>query len=166
MPQTPQDKSRYVKKSESITRDPRLIQKNPGRKTTAKLLLNSFWGKCGEILLKPSTETVYNASHLFALVSNPFNDIRQVRIPNDDSPEVALAALANLKDRKTDNGCVNIFVAALTTCHARLQQRVLYFDTDSVIYTTKPSQPNTLLGNYRGEMTINRRGKNSVRNLR
>jgi len=56
---------------------------------------------------------------------------------------------ANLQDNQPDNERINIFVAAFTTCHARLklyesleqlQQRVLYFDTDSVIYTSKPGQ--------------------------
>ena len=68
----------------------------------------------------------------------------------------------NLKDNQPDNGRVNIFIAAFTTCHARLklysyleelQQRVLYFDTDSVIYTVKPGQPDIPLGDYLGEMT-------------
>ena len=122
-------------------------------------MLNSFWGKFGENLHKPTTEAVQNAHHLFALVSNPFNEMRQVRLSSDDTLEVVYA---NLKDNQPDKGKVNIFVAAFTTCHARLklysyleqlQQRVLYFDTDSVIYTVKPGQPDIPLGDYLGEMT-------------
>ena len=156
------DKSRYVNQyhqKEGIHLDPNLIVKNPGRKATAKLMLNSFWGKFGENLHKPTTEVVYTAHQLFALVSNPFNDIRQVRLSNDNALEVVYA---NLKENQPDNGRVNIFVAAFTTCHARLklysyleqlQQRVLYFDTDSVIYTTRSDQPRIPLGDYLGEMT-------------
>ena len=122
-------------------------------------MLNSFWGKFGENLYKPTTEAVYTVHHLFALVSNPFSDIRQVRLSNNDTLEVVYA---NLKENQPDIGRVNIFVAAFTTCHARLklysyleqlQQRVLYFDTDSVIYTTKPEQPRIPLGDHLGEMT-------------
>ena len=111
-----------------------------------------------KIFTKPTTEAVQNAHHLFALVSNPFYDIRQVRFSNDDTLEVVYA---NLKDNQPDNGRVNIFIAAFTTCHARrklysylkqLQQRVLYFDTDSVIYTFKPGQPDIPIGDYLGEM--------------
>lgn len=56
----------------------------------------------------------------------------------------------------------NVVIAAFTTAHARLklysflerlQQRVLYFDTDSVIYTNKPGEWNPLLGDYLGELT-------------
>ena len=57
---------------------------------------------------------------------------------------------------------VNIFVACFTTSYARLelynaldilQQRVLYFDTDSIIYTQKPAESLILTGNYLGEFT-------------
>ena len=55
---TPADKARYIqqyKLREGIDLDPSLIVKNPGRKATAKLMLNSFWGKFGENLHKPTT---------------------------------------------------------------------------------------------------------------
>ena len=120
-------------------------------------MLNSFCSKFGENLHKPSPEVVQNAHHLFALVSNPFNDIRQVRLSNDETLEVVYA---DLKDNQPDNGKVNIFVAAFTTCHTKLklysyleQQRVLYFNTNSFIYTVKPGQPYIPLGDYIGEMT-------------
>ena len=159
---TPTDKAQYVwlyKQKEGIDLDPNLIVKNPGRKAIAKLMLNSFWGKFGENLHKPITEVVHHAHQLFALVSNILIDIRQVRLSNEDTLEVVYA---NLKENQPDNGGINIFVAAFTTCHARLklysyleqlQQRVLYFDTDSVIFTTKPEQPRIPLGDYLGEMT-------------
>jgi len=159
---SPEDKARYVRQyrqKEGITLDPSMIQKNPGRKATAKLMLNSFWGKFGENLHKPTTQVVYNATQLFALVSDHFNDIRQVRIVNDEALEVVYA---ELKDNQPDNGRTNIFVAAFTTCWARLKlysylellkQQVLYFDTDSVIYSYKPGQVDIPLGDYLGEMT-------------
>ena len=60
---TPEDKVRYVrlyqqKELEGIALEPSLIQKNPGRKATAKLMLNKFWGQFGENLHKPTTEAV------------------------------------------------------------------------------------------------------------
>jgi len=57
---------------------------------------------------------------------------------------------------------LNIFVACFTTCWARLRlyealellgERVLYYDTDSVIYLEEPGQPNPVLGDYLGEFT-------------
>lgn len=57
---------------------------------------------------------------------------------------------------------VNIFVACFTTIYARLklckaldflQESVLYMDTDSVIYTQKPTENILPTGNYLGEFT-------------
>lgn len=78
---------------------------------------------------------------------------------------------ANLKENQPDNGKVSIFVAAFTTCWARpkiysyfeqLQQRVLYFDTDLVIYTLQPSEPDIPLGDYLGDMTDELEGDNHI----
>ena len=67
----------------------------------------------------------------------------------------------NPEDR-LDNGKTNIFIAAFTTCWARLklysyleqlQQQVLYFDTDSVVYKWSSGQPSIPLGDFLGDMT-------------
>ena len=56
----------------------------------------------------------------------------------------------------------NVVIAAFTTAYARLQlydeldmlqERVLYYDTDSIIYLSQPGQPEPRLGNYIGELT-------------
>lgn len=61
-----------------------------------------------------------------------------------------------------ENLQTNIFIATFTTCWARLklyelldllQERVLYHDTDSVIYVSKPNEPEPPLGDYLGQLT-------------
>lgn len=56
----------------------------------------------------------------------------------------------------------NVFIAVFTTCQARLKlyesleilkDRVLYYDTDSVVYTWKPGETEAALGDYLGDMT-------------
>ena len=56
----------------------------------------------------------------------------------------------------------NIFVPAFTTCHDRLklyesldtlQQQVLYYDTDSVVYKWRPGQPSIAIGDFVRDMT-------------
>ena len=56
----------------------------------------------------------------------------------------------------------NVIIAAFTTAYARLQlydeldmlqERVLYYDTDSVIFVSQPGQPEPRLGNYIGDLT-------------
>lgn len=53
-----------------ITLDYAQVQKNPGRKATAKLMLNSFWGKFGERQNKSVTATVQEPSHFFSLLTD------------------------------------------------------------------------------------------------
>lgn len=57
----------------------------------------------------------------------------------------------------------NVFIAVLTTAHARLklyealetlQERVLYYDTDSVIYRWRPAQAEIPLGDYLGDLWL------------
>ena len=48
---------------------------------------------------------------------------------------------------------VNIFIACFTTSYARLKERVLYMDTDSVIYTQKPTESSIPIGNYLGQFS-------------
>ena len=67
-----------------------------------------------------------------------------------------------MKDNVCPSHKINVFVAAFTTCHARLklyhylnmlQQQVLYYDTDSVIYKWSPGLDKIKTGDYIGEMT-------------
>ena len=69
---------------------------------------------------------------------------------------------------------LKIFVACFTTCWPRLHlyealellgQRVLYFDTDSLIYLEEPGQPNPALGDYLGEFTIELKANDHITEL-
>lgn len=158
---TDEEKQRYVheyENREGIKLDPAQIQKNPGRKATAKLMLNSFWGKFGERMNKSNIETVTTPSQLFSLVSDPLLDIRSIRMCTEEVLEVAYTSN---KDNAPKGSKTNIFIAAFTTAQARLKlyqsfekldQQVLY-DTDSVIYLWQPGLPEIELGNYLGDMT-------------
>ena len=59
-------------------------------------------------------------------------------------------------------GRSNIFIAAFTTAYAhlklygyleKLQHRVLYIDTDSLIYVVRDGESPLELGNYLGDLT-------------
>lgn len=110
-------------------------------------MLNSFWGKFGERQNKATTVTVHEPSHLFSLLTNETLEISTTRLCTEDVLEVVDTS----QDEAADKGSkVNIFIAAFTTCHARLklyealhilQQQVLYYDTDSVIYRWTPDYP-------------------------
>lgn len=77
-------------------------------------------------------------------------------------PELLEVVVREDTENQLDNGKHNIFVATFTTCHARLklyqyldllQEQVLNFDTDSVVYRCKPGQPTVPLGDYLGDIT-------------
>ena len=68
---TAEKKVQYVSDYETrqgIKLDPDNIVKNPGRKATAKLMLNSFWGKFGENLNKPQVLAITSPAALFQVL--------------------------------------------------------------------------------------------------
>lgn len=85
--------------------------------------------------------------------------VKSVNVYNDDVLKVVTV--------KKERACTpyvkgNIFIAAFTTSHVRLKlyealdtlkERVLYYDTDSVIYRTKPGQDKLPLGKFLGQFT-------------
>ena len=98
------------------------------------------------------------ARFLELLYSDAF-EVCDARMVNDDTVEVQYR---NAGEFAQQNNKVNVVIAAFTTAYARLklydlldllQERVLYYDTDSVIYVHKPGKPDPPLGNYLGDFT-------------
>ena len=159
---TPEDKAQYIrqyKEKEGITLE--RVQKNPGRKQVAKLMLNSFWGKFGERSNKSKTEQITQPHQLYKILTDSAVELSALRICTDDLLEVVYKQHAD-NDLPSDR--TNIFIAAFTTCWARLklysyletlQQQVLYYDTDSVIYKWSPGQCKIPTGDFLGEMMRN-----------
>ena len=96
---------------------------------------------------------------MFSLISNAALDISTFRLCTDDILE---AVYTSVQEKAVKGTKTNIFVAASTTCHARLklyesldtlQQQVLYYDTDSVVYKWRPGQPSIAIGDFLGDMT-------------
>ena len=157
---TPEEKARYVqqyKDREGIHLEH--VEKNPGRKQVAKLMLNSFWGKFGERPNKPTTKKIQNPVELYNLLYDPAIELSTLRICNEDVLE---AVYTQSSDNILPSVKTNIFIAAFTTCHARLKlysyldqlkHQVLYYDTDSVIYQWAPGLPKITTGDFLGEMT-------------
>ena len=159
---SPEDKHLYrqnYSQREGIALNESMIEKNPGRKATAKLMLNSFWGKFGENLRKSSTANVTTPAELYTILCDPLKNVTSIRICSEEVLEVLYTSP---DDECVENGKTNLFVAAFTTCHARLKlysylklldRQVLYFDTDSVIYSHKPGQTELDNGDYLGDLT-------------
>ena len=160
--QTMEKKRDYIlryQEREGIRLDIASIAKNPGRKAFAKLMLNSFWGKFGERVNKPTAVTVKDPAHLFSLISDAALDISTLRLCTDDILE---AVYTSVQENTVKGTKTNSFVATFTTCHTRLklcesldtlQQQVLYYGTDSVVYKRRPGQPSIAIGDFLGDMT-------------
>ena len=135
------------------------IQKNPGLRTLAKMMLNSMWGKFGQRLNKTQVQTFDDPQAFHRFLDTSTLDVRHVSIINDQLVEVHY----QYQDEDIPvSPNLNIFVACFTTCWARLRlytaleqlgERVLYYDTDSVIYWTDENQATPVLGDYLGEFT-------------
>ena len=63
------------KQQEGIWLDYRQMRKKPGRKSTAKLMLNSFWGKFGELQNKFCLTQVTSPGELFDLLNSTVSQI-------------------------------------------------------------------------------------------
>ena len=125
------------------------------RQADAEQLLGQIWRACQQT----TTVTVKDPAHLFSLISNAALDISTFRLCTDDILE---AVYTSVQEKAVKGTKTNIFVAASTTCHARLklyesldtlQQQVLYYDTDSVVYKWRPGQPSIAIGDFLGDMT-------------
>lgn len=168
---TDQQKEEYLRRyreKEGIDLDPQHIRKNPGRKATAKLMLNSFWGKFGERQNKPQTEAITSPAKLFDKLTNSALNVQQLRMCTDDLLEVVFT---HHNDDAPPSNKTNIFVAAFSTCWARLKlysyldvlgERVLYYDTDSVIYRQLPSESPVQTGDFLGHMTNELEGEDYI----
>ena len=135
------------------------IQKNPGLRTLAKMMLNSMWGKFGQRLNKTQVQTFEDPQAFHRFLDTSTLDVRHVSVINDHLVEVHY----QYQDEDIPvSPNLNIFVACFTTCWARLRlyaaleqlgERVLYYDTDSVIYWTDETQATPVLGDYLGDFT-------------
>ena len=143
---------------EGIQLDFGKIEKNPGLKATAKLMLNSFWGKFGQRENLSQVQQCTSPDQLYNLLDDDTIQVSNMRICTEEVLEVVYT---HTEETVFPSNKTNVFIAAFTTCWARLklysyleqlQQQVLYYDTDSVIYKWSPGQPKIETGDYLGDM--------------
>ena len=144
---TEEDRARYLADYEAhewIVLDPDHIEKNPGMRMMAKLRLNSLWGKFGQNPIPTRTECVEDPKRFYELVFGEAQEVTNVLFFHD---EVVQVQYHPKKEFLTDSPFMNVVLASFVTSYARLKlygllsqlgERVLYFDTDSVIYVTHP----------------------------
>ena len=157
---TPEQRRTYVDAYEAhkgIRLDVPHIEHNRGRRTLAKTMNNSMWGKFGQQENKTQMVEFVEPQPFHTFLDSDQHDIRYVSPLTEERVEVHYKQKEHCE---TVSPNVNIFVAAFTTCWARLRlykalellgERVLYFDTDSIIFTHLPGQTSPPLGDYLGD---------------
>ncbi|XP_052347501.1 uncharacterized protein LOC127914537 [Oncorhynchus keta] len=157
-----ESKDRYIQDyhdREDILLDPDRIEVNKTKRNVSKLYLNSLWGKLAQRCNMLTTLIIKDPEEFLEFV---FSDQYEISHFSFLSQDIALVQWRRNKKWVLPPGNVNVFLAAFTTAYGRLelymlmeqlQRRVLYHDTDSVVYVRKPGDWSPPLSNYLGGLT-------------
>ena len=105
------------------------------------------------------TKEVTEPKDLYAYLDSDQYEVKDVQLINGETVEIQYIEKEGFVE---ENDKVNIVIAAFTTAYARLklydlldllQERVLYYDTDSVVYVHEPGKPDPPLGDFLGDLT-------------
>ena len=160
-----EEKETYIrdyKEHEDIQLNREKIEKNPGRRQCCKLMVTSLWGKTGQRGNMPRTVVVYHVSDFNAIVFNDDYELGIIdRLPHHEYAwQITYKLKSEYLVKEPRN--TNVYIAAFTTTWARIKlwkklhelgERVLYYDTDSVIYKTGPGELHLERGPYLGDLT-------------
>ena len=151
-----------LKINKSLDIDIEKFEFNAGLRSISKLCLNSLWGKFGQRSNMSQTKYVTEVSEFYEILLNDKLDNINFQFINDDMVQMTY----NFKDKLVDNSKnTNVYIACFTTSHARLMlynkldylnEKVLYFDTDSIIYAddgTKNIETGDMLGDMTDELS-------------
>ena len=103
-------------------------------------MLNSFWGKFGMRDNLTQTHFIHKPKEFYRLLRSKAKQIHDIHIVTE---ECAMVTTSQEEDYNEGNSTSNLAFADFTTSYARLRlldmmrklnDRVLYTDTDSVIY--------------------------------
>ena len=123
------------------------------------MIFSFFIGKFAQRLNLAKTDRVTQPKELYAYLDSDQYIVKDVQLVNDETVEIQYIEKEGFVE---ENKKVNIVIAAFTTAYARLklydlldllQERVLYYDTDSVVYVHEPGKPDPPLGDYLGDLT-------------
>ncbi|XP_076840973.1 uncharacterized protein LOC143485425 isoform X1 [Brachyhypopomus gauderio] len=156
------DEEEYLRgyeEHEGIRLDAGKITHNPAKRSVAKLALNSLWGKMCQRPDRLNTTLITQPEMFLKFIFSTSIKVRDLSFLNDD---VALVQWRQADVRCMDPGVSNVFIGVFTTAYARLelyelmdklQRRVLYTDTDSVVFVSRDGDWMPPLSDYLGGLT-------------
>ncbi|XP_072377730.1 uncharacterized protein [Diabrotica undecimpunctata] len=157
-----EQKNHYIEEffqREDVRLDFSEISENPGLRSLAKLMLNSFWGKFAQRENLPKTSIIKQPNEFFAMLVNPSLYVNTV-IPVND--ETLVVTWEYVEEAASMSPTVNVVLASYVTALARLKlysyldlvaDRAFYYDTDSIIYMTKLGLKDLPTGQCIGDLT-------------
>ncbi|XP_052681401.1 uncharacterized protein LOC128162281 [Crassostrea angulata] len=166
--ETEEQQSAYIHdifERERLMLNPLEIEKNPVKRTIAKLFLNCLWGKFAQRLQLPKIEYLSEEEQLTKMLQDSTLEVKGIELLNNvNKPECDLILINYLEKQDFIEDCPfgNVVLAAFTTAHARLHlydtleklgDRALYFDTDSIIYQHVEGEYNPTIVNSLGGWT-------------
>ena len=153
-----------LKINKSLDIDVEKFEFNAGLRSISKIYLNSLWGKFGQRSNMSQTKYVTEVSEFYETLLDDKLDSVNFQFINDDMAQMTY----NFKDQFVDNSKnTNIYIACFTTSHTRLmlynkldylKDKVLYFETDSIIYANDRTK-NIETGDMLVDMTDKLSGK-------
>jgi hypothetical protein len=132
---------------------------NPGMYAIAKLYLNSLWGKFAQRAVTRSVQDVFDTVEFEQLCFSDQHSVSEVFFHDNMARTVTTE---KTREFTSDPRCTNVALAAFTTAYARLRlyealellgDRVLYCDTDSVIFVDTVDAPVLKTGPFLGDLT-------------
>ena len=122
-------------------------------------LLQSLWGKFAQRDNLKQSQYFRDPAPFMKFITDPAKNITDFYIINDTTAQLQWK---HTEEFKPDSCMTNIFVAIFTTAWARLklyevidmlQERCLYYDTDSCIYVSRPGMPDPPISDHLGDLT-------------
>ena len=159
---TDAEKERFVeeiRQLEGVKLDRAKIKKNPGARAVAKLCLNNLWGKLAQRCNMPQHKYVRQPREFFDILCSDKFSVQECHFVDEECAYISYSHSQGFEEPPPNTNSV---LASYVTSHARLElykyleqlgERVLYCDTDSVIYKSAPGDVHPPLHDAMGGMT-------------
>lgn len=143
------------------------VEKNDASRSMSKTFLNSLWGKLCQRPDMPRSQICKTAQEYYALYDDPS---KRITADVDLDSSTVLVGYTQLYDEDggetPSSGNTSPAIGAFVTAYARVhlyrvireiecvrQGRVMYCDTDSIVYHSRPGEPLVKTGSNLGDMT-------------
>jgi hypothetical protein len=160
--ETESDKRKYIEnffENEGVSLTAENIEKNPALRFIAKLFLNTLWGKMAQRPNLPQTKVCVEYKDYWELVNDENKKITGELMVNEDC---LLITWEFQEDEMAKQNNTSLSIASFVTSYARTELmkvideievipgRLLYMDTDSVIFCYKKGEPLPKTDDYLG----------------